>query len=102
PPGVRLVEISSDGGKSWQPAGFMGDTAPGAWRAWATEIEVTPPARVSVMARATDNAGEVQPLEARLNAGGYGNNSIQRVTVNVRLAVRSTPAEPPPRRAPPA
>jgi DMSO/TMAO reductase YedYZ molybdopterin-dependent catalytic subunit len=84
PGGVRLVEISSDGGKTWQPAGFMGDTAPDAWRAWATEIEVTPPARVSVMARASDNAGEAQPLEARANAGGYGNNSIHKVTVNVR------------------
>jgi DMSO/TMAO reductase YedYZ molybdopterin-dependent catalytic subunit len=84
PAGVRLVEISGDGGRSWQPAGFMGETAPGAWRAWATEIEVTPPARVTLMARATDNAGGVQPLEAPANAGGYGNNSIHKVTVRVR------------------
>lgn len=84
PAGVRLVEISSDGGRSWRPAGFMGDTAPGAWRAWATEIEVTPPARVTLMARATDNSGEMQPAEARANAGGYGNNSIHKVTVHVR------------------
>jgi DMSO/TMAO reductase YedYZ molybdopterin-dependent catalytic subunit len=84
PAGVRLVEISSDGGKSWRPAGFMGDTAPGAWRAWATEFEVTPPAQLLVMARATDNAGEMQQLEARANAGGYGNNSIHSVTVHVQ------------------
>ena len=84
PAGVRLVEISTDGGRAWRPAGFMGDTAPGAWRAWATEIEVTPPARVSVMARATANDGETQPPEARPNAGGYGNNSIHKVTVSVR------------------
>jgi DMSO/TMAO reductase YedYZ molybdopterin-dependent catalytic subunit len=84
PTGVRLVEISSDGGRSWRPAGFMGDTAPGAWRAWATEIEVTPPARMTLMARATDNAGAVQPLDARANAGGYGNNSIHKVMVHVR------------------
>ena len=82
--GVRLVEISSDGGKSWRPAGFMGETAPLAWRAWATEIEVKAPAQLTVMARATDGAGETQPLEARPNAGGYGNNSMQRVAVNVR------------------
>ncbi len=85
PAGVRLVEVSSDGGKNWRPAGFMGDNEPGAWRAWATEIEVTPPAQVTLMARATDGAGEIQPLEARANAGGYGNNSIHRVRVNVRI-----------------
>jgi DMSO/TMAO reductase YedYZ molybdopterin-dependent catalytic subunit len=84
PSGVRLVEVSSDGGKNWRPAGFMGETAPGAWRAWATEIEVTPPAQVTLLARATDGAGETQPLEARANAGGYGNNSMHRVKVNVR------------------
>lgn len=86
PAGVRLVEVSSDGGKSWFPAGFMGDMAKGAWRAWATEFEVTPPARFALMARATGNDGDVQPLEARPNGSGYANNSIHKVTVRVRLA----------------
>ena len=82
--GVKLIEVSSDGGKTWRPAGFMGDHAPMAWRAWATELEVKPPARMTLMARATDNAGEVQPLEARANAAGYANNAIHQVTVRVR------------------
>ena len=84
PAGVRMVEISTDGGKTWRPAGFMGDNAPGAWRGWATEIEVTPPVRMRVMARATDNAGQTQPVAARANGAGYGNNSIHEVTVRVR------------------
>ena len=84
PAGVRLVEVSSDGGRSWRPAGFMGENAVMAWRAWATEIEVTPPARLMVMVRATDNDGETQPIAARPNAGGYGNNSIHVVKVRVR------------------
>lgn len=81
--GVKLVEISTVDGKFWQTAGFMGDTAPGAWRAWATEIEVRPPARVTIMARATDKAGMMQPLEAPPNPGGYGNNAIHKVSVRV-------------------
>lgn len=81
--GVRLVETSIDKGKTWKPAGFMGDTAPGAWRTWATEYEFKAPARVSVMARATDGGGEAQPLEARPNSGGYGNNSIHVVSFRV-------------------
>jgi hypothetical protein len=81
--GIRLVEVSADGGKSWQPAGFMGETAPFAWRAWATEVEVKKPARLSVMARATDGGGAVQPLEAPVTAGGYGNNAIHKVSFRV-------------------
>jgi len=83
PRGVRLVEVSSDGGKSWKPAGFMGDTSPMAWRSWATEFEVKTPARLTVMARATDGAGAVQPLEAPMSAGGYGNNMIHKVSFRV-------------------
>jgi len=84
PAGVRLVEVSADGGKTWRPAGFMGDNAPMAWRGWATDLEVVPPARLTLMARATDNAGEMQPLAARANGAGYGNNSIHKVSVRVR------------------
>lgn len=84
PAGVRLVEISANGGATWRPAGFMGDNAPMAWRGWATEIDVAPPARLTLMARATDNEGETQPLAARANAAGYGNNSIHKVSVRVR------------------
>jgi DMSO/TMAO reductase YedYZ molybdopterin-dependent catalytic subunit len=81
--GVRLVEVSVDRGKTWKPAGFMGDMQPNAWRAWATEFEWKSPVRIQAMARATDNRGDVQPIEARLNAGGYGNNSIHVVSFRV-------------------
>ena len=47
--GIRLVETSIDKGKTWKPAGFMGDTAPAAWRTWATEFEIKSPARVTVI-----------------------------------------------------
>jgi hypothetical protein len=35
------------------------------------------------MARATDGHGDVQPIEARVNGGGYGNNSIHVVSFRV-------------------
>ena len=82
--GVKLVEVSIDRGATWKPAGFPGDATPFAWRVWATEFEVKTPKKITVMARATDGAGNVQPLEATINTGGYGNNSIHRVSVDVR------------------
>jgi hypothetical protein len=33
--------------------------------------------------RATDTAGNVQPLEPPWNVGGYANNAVQRVPVTV-------------------
>jgi hypothetical protein len=43
------------------------------------------PARgaVTLMARAADGTNRSQPLAARPNASGYGNNSIQRVVIHV-------------------
>jgi hypothetical protein len=83
PAGLRLVEVSTDGGKSWRPAGFMGENQPMSWRLWATEVDVIPPARVTIMARATEQLGNMQPVEAEINSGGYGNNAIHKVTVSV-------------------
>ena len=83
PKGVRLVEISADGGTTWKPGGFMGNAAPMGWRFWATEFEVKTPGTITLMARCTDGAGQVQPLVAKPNLGGYGNNSIHKVSVRV-------------------
>ncbi len=82
PAGVRLVEVSTDSGRSWQPAGFTEENQPMAWRGWATQVDATP-GDLTILARATDGDGVVQPESARPNGGGYGNNSIQRVMVRV-------------------
>jgi len=79
-----MVEISTDGGQNWRFAGFMGENEPMAWRMWATEVEVVPPQRVTILARATDRLGVVQPLEPEINAAGYANNAIHKVTVDAR------------------
>ena len=36
------------------------------------------------MCRATDAAGEAQPLDQRFDRGGFGNNAVHRVQVTVR------------------
>ncbi len=82
--GVSHVDVSSDGGSTWRRARLRGEPRPLAWRAWSLEVPARPGERLSLMARATDGAGETQPLQARPNAAGYANNSIHRVTVDVR------------------
>jgi DMSO/TMAO reductase YedYZ molybdopterin-dependent catalytic subunit len=82
--GVKQVEVSSDGGASWREAQLTGEARPGAWRGFETQMDVARPGEMTLLARATDGDGAVQPMAARANAGGYGNNSIQRVSLHVR------------------
>ena len=83
PSGVKRLEVSDDGGQSWRAAAFRGEQAAFAWREWTAEIDARSKGPLTLMARATDGAGAVQPEQARANAAGYANNSIHRVTVRV-------------------
>jgi DMSO/TMAO reductase YedYZ molybdopterin-dependent catalytic subunit len=76
---IERVEVSGDGGRSWAPARFASGAQPGAWRLWEAEIDVAAPGEHSVLARATDSEGNVQPTQATANPGGYANNSIHEV-----------------------
>jgi DMSO/TMAO reductase YedYZ molybdopterin-dependent catalytic subunit len=82
PAGVRDVDVSGDGGRTWVPAVLTGRNDSGAWRSWTCDVPAAA-GDLTLLARATDGAGDVQPLEARVNAGGYGNNAIQAVRVHV-------------------
>jgi len=79
PSGVRLAELSLDDGKNWRPVFLDAEVSPTAWRSWSLDMPVDPYKAMSVMVRAFDGNGQQQPLEARPNASGYGNNSIQTV-----------------------
>jgi len=82
PAGLARVEVSGDGGKTWHTAQLVGERADLAWREWSADV-VARAGAMTVMARATDGVGDVQPDVAKPNGGGYGNNSIHRVSVHV-------------------
>lgn len=79
---VSKVEVSADGGETWGEAALEAPVSPFAWRGWRYEWQAAPGAHV-LCVRATDEAGDVQPMAADWNAGGYGNNGAQRVAVVV-------------------
>jgi DMSO/TMAO reductase YedYZ molybdopterin-dependent catalytic subunit len=82
---VAAVEVSTDGGASWAPARLEEQPAPWAWAAWSYQWEAAP-GSYELCSRATDAAGNTQPLEAPWNTGGYANNAVQRVPVHVHDA----------------
>ena len=80
---VESVEVSTDGGTTWAEAAIERDVdSPWAWCAWTYEWQATP-GRHELSFRARDEAGNEQPADAEWNVGGYGNNAVHRVVVNV-------------------
>ena len=83
---VKGVEVSVDGGKTWQAAHFFGpDLGPYAWRQFVLKTRL--PAGQHVLAsRATDVAGSVQPESRGENQSGYNNTSWADHAVQVTVA----------------
>ena len=80
---IEHVEISVDGGATWEPAQLAADDlGRWAWRGWTYEWEARSGAH-RVGSRARDAAGNAQPLAATWNVGGYANNAVQWVDVAV-------------------
>jgi hypothetical protein len=80
---VVRVEVSVDGGGMWQDAALAEAAGEFAWAGWTYEWADVGPGEYELCSRATDAAGNVQPLEPDWNVNGYVNNAVQRVPVTV-------------------
>jgi len=83
---VAKVDVSIDGGKTWNAARFNGpDLGPFAWRQFVLSTRL-PAGSFSLASRATDTAGNIQPQERLENAGGYNNTSWADHAVQITVA----------------
>jgi DMSO/TMAO reductase YedYZ molybdopterin-dependent catalytic subunit len=82
---IARVEVSFDSGRTWQDAKLLGEPVKNAWRLWEYEWR-TPanPGRHTIVARATDSRGLVQPVDHSADRGTYMINHLLPVTVEVR------------------
>jgi sulfite oxidase len=81
---VESVEVSADGGETWQAADLTSSEHPGAWVFWETRVEPGPGRReVHLLARARDTSGRIQPSSPHQtwNPKGYVNNAYHRVGI---------------------
>jgi sulfite dehydrogenase len=83
---VQGVEVSIDGGRSWQAARLVGpDLGRYAWRQFVLQARL--PKGTHVLAsRATDARGRVQPETRGENQSGYNNTSWADHAVTVTVA----------------
>ena len=90
---IVRVDVSTDGGRSWREAQLGKPSGDFAWRSWTYTWDVAGEGVFELVCRATDSAGNVQPLDPRWNAQGMCNNTVQRIRAVVG---RSTaPLQPP-------
>jgi DMSO/TMAO reductase YedYZ molybdopterin-dependent catalytic subunit len=80
---IERVEVSTDGGSKWKSATLSKEKVPFAWRLFHLEWQPVEPGYYTILSRATDSAGRVQPIVASWNPSGYLWNAIDRVGVIV-------------------
>ena len=72
---VKGVEVSTDGGETWQAAQWFGpDMGRYAWRNFVLGVDLEP-GTYRIASRATNENGDAQPKERLENNRGYNNNS---------------------------
>jgi DMSO/TMAO reductase YedYZ molybdopterin-dependent catalytic subunit len=79
---IASVQISTDGGVSWTDAELDAPLGDHAWRGWRFEWDAAEGEHV-ISSRATDSAGNTQPLDPPWNLKGYANNAVERIPVLV-------------------
>lgn len=81
---VEGVEVSGDGGATWEEAKLGDDQLSShTWRPWTFLWQPHTPGDYELWCRARDAAGHTQPLDGPWNLQGYANNAVQRVPVTV-------------------
>jgi hypothetical protein len=79
---VKGVEVSIDGGKTWQAARLVGpDLGKYAWRQFVLQARLVS-GNYTMASRATDSAGNVQPETRGENLSGNNNTSWADHAVN--------------------
>jgi sulfite dehydrogenase (cytochrome) subunit A len=78
--GIKQVEVSTDGGKTWMAARLGKDLGKYSFREWKLRV-VLASGNSELQVRATSNGGETQPAEPRWNPAGYLRNVIETVRV---------------------
>jgi sulfite oxidase len=81
---VVRVEVSTDGGNSWQPAELGKDQSHYAWRLFSCKWKAPKVGDYVIASRATDSQGRTQPPTPVWNPSGYLNNAIDQVKIHVQ------------------
>lgn len=80
---IVKVEVSTDEGKTWDAARLVGEDRRYAWRQWQFTWQAKAVGTFTILCRATDARGDVQPAASPWNPSGFLWNGWDRVMVTV-------------------
>jgi DMSO/TMAO reductase YedYZ molybdopterin-dependent catalytic subunit len=80
---IRMVEVSTDGGLTWDEATLTGNNEPSSWVEWEHPWTPATDGEHVLATRATDSLGRTQPDRAQLNDDGYLFSAVVRHPVTV-------------------
>ena len=82
--GIREVQISDDGGRTWRGAELGQDLGKYSFREWTAPFTPKTAGSYALKVKATSHAGQTQPLDPLWNPAGYMRNVVE--TVNITAA----------------
>ena len=81
---VAKVDLSIDGGATWQKADLAKPKNRHDWQRWTASLKIPNDGYYEILVRATDRRGVAQPFAAsHWNPHGYGVNPMHRIAVTV-------------------
>jgi DMSO/TMAO reductase YedYZ molybdopterin-dependent catalytic subunit len=81
---ITRVELTFDSGRTWRDAKLLGEPVKNVWRLWESEWRTPKAGRHTIVARASDSRGTIQPVERSGDRGTYMINHLLPVTVEIR------------------
>lgn len=81
--GIKTVDVSLDGGKTWRAAQLGADLGRYSFREWRLPVSFSSKGPAVLMVRAANRQGEVQPQAASWNPGGYRRHVIESYHVTI-------------------
>ena len=81
---IAKVEVSTDAGAHWSTARLTGAAVPFAWRLWEYDWKAPATGRYTLMARASDSRGRIQPMVRDLDRRSYMINHVIPTPVDVK------------------
>ncbi|MFZ0320995.1 MAG: sulfite oxidase [Candidatus Sulfotelmatobacter sp.] len=80
---IVKVEISMDGGATWNAAKLGHEQSRYAWRLWSYEWKTGKAGDYTIQSRATDSQGRIQLATPVWNPSGYLYNAVDQVQIHV-------------------
>lgn len=81
--GIRDVQVSTDAGRSWQPAQLGRDYGRFSFRQFSHRFRPGKDGVYLIMVRASNTRGDTQTMELVHNPAGYHHNVVQRLMIEV-------------------